>query len=436
MPDQPITITKRSWISLLGVLTVQAQNAFNDNFVKFVLIGLAMAVAADSAIGENVEFILTALIPTPFILLAPVAGWLSDRYSKRRVIWWCVVAQASLFAFIGLSVWFRMIELAILGFFLLAVQSTLFSPAKQGILKELVGTEKLSFANGMMSMLTMVGILGGMIASGAWFDSLLAGYNEEFGVLAENSWKAALIPIIGIGLFSLIALVVCHFVQETPEHPQEKFDRSIWLRHFANLKELFADRVLRITGFFVVGYWFIANFLALSFISYARVMFPDSTHEGRLTATGKMMMAVGVGLMAGSMLVSILSKNRIRLPLVPIGGAGMALGLCGTGLLDPGSSAWYCGIGLVGFASGFFVVPLNAHIQDAADESKRGTIISALNLLTSFSGVIAIGAGYLLRKIGLSPSHQLLVFVLPVLLMSFAVMRSIPTMTGAGKQED
>lgn len=415
---------------------MQAQNAFNDNFVKFVLIGLAMAVAAESAIGENVEFILTALIPAPFILLAPVAGWLSDRYSKRRVIWWCVVAQASLFAFIGLAVWLRRIELAILGFFLLAVQSTIFSPAKQGILKELVGTEKLSFANGMMSMLTMVGILGGMIASGAWFDSLLAGYNEEFGILAENSWKAALIPITGIGLFSLIALLVCYFIQETPEHPGEKFDRSIWLRHFANLKELFADRVLRITGLFVTGYWFIANFLGLSFIAYAREMFPDSTREGRLTATGQMMMAVGIGLMAGSMLVSVMSKNRIRLPFVPIGGVGMALGLFGTGLLDPGSPGWYFCVGLIGFASGFFVVPLNAHIQDAAEESKRGTIISALNLLTSFSGVVAIGAGFLLKKMGLSPSHQLLVLVVPMLWMSFAMRRSIPAMTGVEKSPE
>lgn len=431
----PFPLTKRSWISLISVLIVQAQNAFNDNFVKFILIGMAMAVAANSPIGKNVEFILTAMIPAPFILFAPLAGWVSDRFSKKRVIWWCVVAQASLFAFIALAVLLRRIDMAIFGFFLLAVQSTIFSPAKQGILKELVGTEKLSFANGMMSMLTMVGILGGMIASGIWFDTLLGKYNNELGVLAENAWKAALIPIIGIGAFSLIALAVCPFIQKTPEHPGEKFTHSIWFRHFVDLKALFSDRVLRTTALFITWYWFFANFLGLGFISFARVMQSDSTREGRLSAVGKMMMAVGLGLMAGSMLVSFLSKNRIRLPFVPIGGIGMALGLVGAGLLDPGSTSWYTSLGLIGFSSGFFVVPLNAHLQDTADESKRGITISALNLMTSFSGVVAISAGYLLRKLDFTPSQQLLLFVVPMIIMSYVVMRSIPKLTGTQKDK-
>ena len=99
--DQP---TNRSWTSLIAVLIVQTQNAFNDNFVKFVLIGLAMAVAANSPVGENVEFILTALIPAPFILFAPVAGWFSDRFSKQKVIWWvrrCSGQSFHLYRFVG-----------------------------------------------------------------------------------------------------------------------------------------------------------------------------------------------------------------------------------------------------------------------------------------------------------------------------------------------
>src|SRR6056297_1247797 len=99
-PDTPRTISGRSWVSLYAVLLVQAQNAFNDNFVKFVLMGLAMAVAAGTAIGENIEFILAALIPLPFILFAPVAGYLSDRFSKKDVIWFCLLLQLLLFILI------------------------------------------------------------------------------------------------------------------------------------------------------------------------------------------------------------------------------------------------------------------------------------------------------------------------------------------------
>ncbi len=423
MESSTPAVSRRSWVSLIGVLIVQAQNAFNDNFVKFVLIGLAMVVAADSPVGENVEFILTALIPAPFILFAPVAGWISDRFSKQRVILWCVVGQIMLFLLIGGAVWYRMIGVAIVGFFLLAVQSTIFSPAKQGILKELVGTNKLSFANGLMSMLTMVGILGGMIVSGRWFDALLKKYNTELGVLTDNAWKAAFLPILGVGLFSLVALILCFVVKRTPNFPERKFTNSLWFQHVVDLKEIFRDRVLRTTALFITFYWFVANFLGLSFVAFARVLFPDATREGRLTATTNMMMSVGIGLMLGSLLVSFLSKNRIRLPLVPIGGFGMGLGFLLVWLLPVGSPGWYGSLALVGFSSGFFVVPLNAYLQDMADESKRGTVIAALNLMTSFSGIIAIGVGFLLKTIGLTPSQQLLVFALPMLVVTFLVFR-------------
>src|SRR5690606_16769822 len=97
-------VSRRSWISLGAVLWVQTQNAFNDNFVKFVLMGLAMAVAAGTPMGENIEFILAALIPLPFILFAPVAGYLSDRFTKKDVIWYSLLLQLVLFILIAVAI--------------------------------------------------------------------------------------------------------------------------------------------------------------------------------------------------------------------------------------------------------------------------------------------------------------------------------------------
>ncbi|MGD1979745.1 MAG: MFS transporter, partial [Akkermansiaceae bacterium] len=263
-------ISTRSWVSLGAVLVVQTQNAFNDNFVKFVLMGLAMAVAAGSAIGENIEFILAALIPIPFILFAPVAGFVSDRFSKKDVIWGCLLLQLALFILITIAIVVRSVEVAVFGYFLLAVQSTLFSPAKQGILKDIVGSEKLGFANGLMSMLTMVGILGGMWLAGQWFDHLLAGYNEVSPDDPENGWKAAFPPVIGAGIASIVALVIGRIVVKTPAHPQETFSRGIWIRHFKHLRYLFGIRVLRNTALLITAYWLVANFLGINFVQFAK----------------------------------------------------------------------------------------------------------------------------------------------------------------------
>ena len=94
----------------------------------------------------------------------------------------------------------------------------------------------------------------------------------------------------------------------------------------------------------------------------------------------------------------------------------MALALAGVGLFEPDSMAWNLSLSLMGFASGYYVVPLNAWLQDLAAEAHRARIISALNLMTSFSGVVAVGLGFGLDKFGVMPSGQILVMV-PVLIV-------------------
>lgn len=423
--SEPEVVSKRSWCSLGILLLVQAQNAFNDNFVKFILMGLAMAVAAGTPVGENIEFLLAAMIPLPFILLAPVSGYLSDRFSKSRVIWYCLVLQLVLFVFIGLAIVLRSVEAAVFGFFLLAVQSTLFSPAKQGILKEIVGSQRLGMANGLMSMLTMVGILGGMWIAGQWFDFLLSRYNETYGVVAENGWRAAFIPVVGAGVACLVALLLSSMIVRTPEHPSEKFSQGVWLRHFRHLRELFGEPILRTAALYITFYWLVANFLGLGFVQFAKEIYPDAGQAGRMSATATMLFWVGGGLILGSSIVSFLSRRRIRLGLSPLGILGMAAGLAGAGLFAPSGLSWNLSLGFVGFSSGFYVVPLNAWLQDSARDDHRARVISALNLMSSFSGIVAILAGFLLKSAGLDAGGQVLVFVPCLVLVALVLIRRL-----------
>lgn len=418
----PKSVTRRDWVSLWSVLIVQAQNAFNDNFVKITLIGLALVVAEGTAIGDRIEHIMSALIPIPFILLAPIAGYYSDRFSKKQVIFLSLMAQLVIFLFIAVSVWFRNIPLAVFGFFLLAVQSTMFSPAKQGILKELVGSERLGFANGFLQMLTMVGILAGMWLGGEWFDHLLEGYNAETGASPENAWRAALIPILAIGASTLVPLALSFAIERTPDHPGTKFRKEIWWSHFVELGYLFSHRSIRIMALLLAFYWLVANFLALTVIGFARELFPDVAEGGTTSASSKMLAFVGVGLMAGSVMVSFLSRKKIQLGLAPIGAFGMAAGLAGLGLLEAGSTIWEYAFLFTGFASGFFLIPLAATLQDLPEEQHRGRVLAASNLLGSLSGVIAISISLLLRQAGISASIQVLVFVIPLALAGIYVL--------------
>lgn len=385
-------VSRRNWISLTTLLIVQAQNAFNDNFVKFVILGLATAAFSTGFIGSNIEHILGAMIPVPFILLAPIAGYFSDRFSKRKVIALCLVGQLAIFAFIAASILSGFILGALSGYFLLAVQSTFFSPAKQGILKELVGSERLGFANGLMQMLTMIGILGGMFLGGMFFNALI----QEGGMAADDPWKSALIPTLVAGAAAVIPLILVKWIEVTPSHPKMQFVPSIWVRHFVHLRDLFRDRTLRLTAIAIAGYWFLANFIGLAVIGFGKELYANSGEAGK--AASLMLAYIGIGLMIGSLVVSTLSKHRIRLDIVPFGIAGVAIGLLAIGTMTAGELVWNLSLGFIGFSSAFYTVPLNAFLQDSASENSRGRVLSANNLLTSLAGVISIAISLFLAN--------------------------------------
>ncbi len=418
-------ISRKSWISLAAVLFVQTQNAFNDNFVKMVLIGLGLAAARGVTafgidLGEKIQFILTALIPLPFILAAPVSGWLSDRFSKKQVLVGALLLQLAVFVLILVALLQRQVLLAVFGYFLLALQSTIFSPAKQGILKELVGSSRLGFANGLMQMLTMIGILGGIGLGGWSFDHLLAWYNEANGVSADSAWRAAMWPTVIAGAACLLPLAAVLAIQPVPSHPGERFSPSIWWSHFSDLRSLWRRPAIRVVAAQIGLYWFIANFVGLVFVSFGLELFPDTQKGGAASATSLMMLFVGLGLAVGSTAVSILSRSRIRLRLIPLGGFGMAAALLGIALFDPAAwsfadaSSWAfkASAAAVGFASGFFVVPLSARLQDLAPEDERGRIISASNLINAFAGIAAIAVCSSLDSLKLSAAVQTLVLAL------------------------
>ncbi|MEO0414586.1 MAG: MFS transporter [Verrucomicrobiota bacterium] len=437
MAEDAPPVARRNWISLISVLIVQAQNSFNDNFVKMVLLGLGAIVAKDvivggANLGENIKFILTLLIPLPFILGAPVAGWVSDRFSKRNVIVGSLVVQILLFAFIFCAIQFQSVFMAIVGYFLLAVQSTFFSPAKQGILKELVGSARLGFANGLMMMLTMVGILGGVGIGGFWFDKLLAHHHELNGILPSNAWAAAKVPVLVIGGSCILPLLLSLIIQKTPSHASRTFRHGIWLEHFKDLGQLFKQVSLGALALRISFYWLIANSLGLILLTFSEELFSDIVKGGASQAYSMMMLAVGVGLMLGSTTVSLLSRTAPQPRLIPLGAIGMLVGMVLVGVLPPDSFAFKVAIGIIGFSSGFFLVPMAALFQDGVKEKERAAMIAASNLLNSLAGLIAILLCFLLNAAGMTASIQMFIMAAALVVITLTTFKFARKQTSAG----
>ena len=107
---------KRSFWSLIAV---QIQVLLNDNAAKLMLITLGAAVAPEllppklflhhpeyaQMCAKQIKTILAAIIILPFILFAPTAGWMSDRFSKRNVIVTSLWAQFFIMGTISLALY-------------------------------------------------------------------------------------------------------------------------------------------------------------------------------------------------------------------------------------------------------------------------------------------------------------------------------------------
>ncbi len=424
-PEEPMP--PRSWLSLGSVLVVQAHNAFNDNFVKLALITLTVTVAAGTTTAKYIENILAAMIPLPFILFAPLAGWLSDRFAKSRVIQISLVAKLLIFGLFLFALSIRSVPLALFADLLFLVQSTLFSPAKFGILKEIIGSKRLGSANGLMQMLTMAGILAGMAIAGWWFDAELAQRNEAHGVSPENAWGAATHLFAWGAAAAALPVLLGLLIRRTPEHPGKAFRASILGSHFADLRYLLREPVLRRTGLLIATYWFVANFLGLAFFGFAKELYPDAAEGGVGESSARMLTIIAVGLIAGSLFVSFLSRKGNRLPLTVFGGLAMAGGLLAIALLRPESIGWFGAVAGIGFASGFFLVPLSAHLQDRIDPEHRGRVLAAQNLIISLSGILAILANAGMKVVGMGMAAQTLVLVPGMVGVSLLLVRLLKT---------
>ena len=134
-----------------GFLFAQAQVAFNDNATKLILIGLVQWLLT-AAEASRLVSVISLLLVAPFVLFAPLSGWLADRYTRRDVMNATLWLQFAVMIVLCGAAFLHSLPLAIGGFFLLGLQSAIMSPARWGMAKELAG-EKVGEAVGLMEML-------------------------------------------------------------------------------------------------------------------------------------------------------------------------------------------------------------------------------------------------------------------------------------------
>jgi acyl-[acyl-carrier-protein]-phospholipid O-acyltransferase/long-chain-fatty-acid--[acyl-carrier-protein] ligase len=253
------------------------------------------------------------------------------------------------------------VELLLGLFFLIALQAALYSPAKFGILPELLADEDLSMGNGLIELLTFVAIILGLMAP------------AHLRIWCGGSLPAACGVLAGLAVAGLLATFLVPPL--APAAPGRRLSVNPLTGLGAYLEILRRDRPLRLTVLGMVFFWSAATFMLQGSILYASKALSLDVTEQTYPYIG---IAVGVG--AGSGLAGWLSDHKVELGLVPLGAFGMvlfSLALSGMG----GLSLLYVMplFALLGAAAGFFIVPLNALLQQRSPATDKGGMVAASN---------------------------------------------------------
>jgi len=396
---------------LLRMLTVT-----NDNVLRWLAIGLGKRAVAGAGptVAASTALVLTmgtAGFVLPFVLLAWLAGYLADRYPKRTVIIWCKFAEilivtvaagviawgvrsGGVFASLPVGLWLLLGSVIVIG-----CQAALLAPSMLGTISETVPPARLSNANGLFAMVTLVATLVGM-AAGSWLADKTPLPGSDGILHSAPSWVHAVpASVVLVGLAVAGWLASLWLVPRKAADPQAPPPWNALARTGSDLSELFRSRELSAAAAGIVFFWGLAAVAQLNVDQFATEA--GATSQSQIVP---LLLALVSGIGLGSLIAGKVSTQGVNVGLVPFGALLMAAGslclcLSSPAIFSAGVTSgfgWWFAAGslvLLGLGAGIFDVPLEAYFQEQSPATRRGSLLATLNLLV-FAGMFAASLLY------------------------------------------
>jgi len=345
---------------LVAVLVAQFLSALADNALLFG----ALALLRNDRYPAWTAPLLQEFFVGAYILLAPFVGAFADSRPKGQVMF---LANGMKLAGAA-GIWIGVNPFLMYG--LVGIGAASYSPAKYGILSELASAQQLVRANGLMESSTIAAILAGAIAGGTLAD-----------------WNVQATLLIVAATYALAACANLLIPRLEPERAAGSFSPGKSLREFAGaLRKLLRmpDAAMSLAGTSL--FWGAGS--TLRFLLVAWVPAALGIVSNRMPAYLNAMVAVGIviGAALAARFVTLERATR-ALPAGVLIGVAVCL-LAGATTLP----VTFAVMALVGACGGFFVVPLNALLQERGSESVgAGTAIGIQNLAENTLMLLMIG---------------------------------------------
>jgi MFS family permease len=329
------------------VLMAQFLSALADNALLFAAIGLLLFFSAPEWFSPLLQ---TAFV-VAYIVLAPLVGPFADALPKGRVM-----LIANTVKFVGCLIMLAGLH-PLLAYAIVGVGAAMYSPAKYGILTELLPPEKLVVANSWMEGTTVAAIVLGAIIGGALINPQLAE-----GILVSLGLDSRLIApkfaIVVITSLYLGAAIVNLLIPRLPIDHKLPSKSPLFILHdfWHSFILLWRDPLGQVSLAVTTLFWGVGATLRLLIIAWAALNLKYGLDQAtQLTA------ATALGIAIGSILAGKFVSLQRAVSVLP---AGIILGFVPIALI------WVESLFpalllllLAGTLAGYFVVPMNALLQ-------------------------------------------------------------------------
>ncbi len=393
------------------IMSAQFFSSLADN----ALFVAAVELLKTSGAAEWQRAALVPMFALFYVVLAPFVGAFADAVPKGKVMFVsnAIKVVGCLMMLFGTH--------PLMAYAIVGLGAAAYSPAKYGILTELLPPSQLVKANGWIEGLTIGSVIIGLLLGGQLVGKSAAQYLLAFDLPffdtgVDTAPEAAIASLVSL---YVIAAIFNLRIPRT-EAPLQPLAHSIvtLVRDFSQCNaRLWNDRLGQISLATTTVFWGAGNNLRYVVIAWAAAALGYSTTQAT-TLSG----VVVVGTAAGAILAAAVMRLDKATSVIPLG-VGMGLVVIAMNLIH---NLWVAipFLVMLGGFGGFLAVPMNALLQHRGHNLMGAGRSIAVQNFNEQAAVLGFGAFYTgLTRMGMSSAGAVAMFGLLVASMMMLIGR-------------